>query len=82
MFNWVPKVADGGGLLVEYRMYTLDELGRIGFPRKVLADGDEQALDQIHGMNLNFRKCEVWDGQRMVAALDAPVLGQPASGIA
>ena len=65
--------------MAEYRMYRLDELGAIGLAEEILADDDQQALDKIREMNLNFRKCELWDGHRMVAALDGPASAQPAS---
>jgi hypothetical protein len=54
-------------------MYTLDESGRIDFPQEILADGDQQVLATIRAMKRNFRKCEVWNGHRMVAALNGGV---------
>jgi hypothetical protein len=68
--------------MAEYRLYTLDERGRIGLARQILADGDQQALAKVSEMNLNFRKCEVWDGHRMVAALDAATMDGGALDVA
>ena len=65
--------------MAEYRMYTLDQAGRIGLAEQILADSDQQALEKIREMELKFRKCEVWDGHRMVAALDGAGAAQPAS---
>ncbi len=50
-------------------MYTLDELGRIGFAEELFAKSDQQALDAA--WQKSFRKCEIWRGRRLVASLDA-----------
>ncbi len=64
--------------MTEYRIYRLDERGGIGLAEEILADSDQQALEKIGKMNLKFRKCELWDGHRMVAALDGGASAQPA----
>ena len=53
----------------EYRIYTLDELGRLSFPEELSASSDQQALEVTRQMN--FRKCEIWRGRWLVASADA-----------
>jgi hypothetical protein len=60
----------------EYRMYTLDGLGRIGLPEPLLADGDSDALAQVRELAANAKRCELWEGRRLVAALSDGDLAQ------
>jgi len=51
-----------------YRIYYLDERGGLGLPEDLSATSDQQALEEEHLKK--FRKCEIWDGRRLVASLD------------
>ena len=50
-----------------YRIYYLDERGGLGFPEELSATSDQQALEEAHLKK--FRKCEIWEGRRLVASL-------------
>ena len=56
--------------MTEYRMYTLDRLGRIGLAEAVIATGDEEALYKVRKLARNAKRCELWKGNRLVASLD------------
>jgi len=62
--------------MAKYLVYTLDASGRISLPEEVLAEDDEQALALIRAMGVNYRRCEIWNDHRMVAALDAAASAQ------
>lgn len=51
-------------------MYTLDQLGRIGFAEPIIADRDDQALAKARRLALNAKRCELWKDNRLVASLD------------
>jgi hypothetical protein len=53
----------------EYRLYTLDELGRISLPEPIIADGDSQALARARGLISHAKMSELWKGNRLVATL-------------
>ena len=57
--------------VAEYRMYTFDGLGRIGFAEAILAESDRQALAKLRTLRPTTLKCELWKGNRLVATLDA-----------
>jgi hypothetical protein len=50
-------------------MFTLDALGRIGFAEVILAADDGLALTKAREMNPDAVKCELWEGNRLVATL-------------
>ena len=54
--------------MTEYRMYTLDRLGRIGLAEAVIATGDEEALYKVRKLARNAKRCELWKGNRLVAS--------------
>ncbi len=56
--------------MAEYRMYTLDALGRIGLAEAVIADGDSEALARVRLLAPNAKRCELWKDNRLVATLD------------
>jgi hypothetical protein len=56
-------------IVAEYRLYTLDELGRISLPEPIIADGDLQALARVRGLSPKAKMCELWKGNRLVATL-------------
>lgn len=56
--------------MAEYRLYTLDELGRIDLPEPIIADGDRQALAKARRLISHARISELWKDNRLVATLD------------
>jgi len=52
-----------------YRLYRLDEWGRIGFAEDIVAESDEEALELASDASPNAKKCELWEGRRLVAAI-------------
>jgi hypothetical protein len=56
----------------EYRLYCLNEQGKITASHEITASSDEDAVAQAKAMELPAR-CELWDHGRMVAKLDAHV---------
>ena len=55
--------------MTEYRMYTLDKLGRIGLAEQIIAPGDAQAVARARRMAVNARRCELWKDNRLVVSL-------------
>ena len=60
--------------MVEYRLYCLDGFGRIDFAEVIHASTDEEAIAQARVLKRSTRRCEVWQGHRLVAALTAEEL--------
>jgi hypothetical protein len=55
----------------EYRLYCLDALGRISMAEWIDAENDPDAIQQAQLLKRDAMKCEVWNGSRLVARLDA-----------
>ena len=53
-----------------YRAYVFDAKKRILTSDRVKAETDEQALAAVHAAE-HGTKCELWDGDRLVATLEA-----------
>ena len=53
----------------KYRLYCLDGSGHISLAEWLDAETDEDAIRQAQFLNQGARKCEVWDGTRLVALL-------------
>ena len=53
-----------------YRVYCFDSARHIVSVDEIAADTDEQAIDKAHAQGFGDR-CEIWDGKRMVAQLEA-----------
>jgi hypothetical protein len=53
-----------------YRVYCFDSARHIVSVDEIEAANDEQAIDKAHAQGFGDR-CEIWDGKRMVAMLDA-----------
>lgn len=56
--------------MICYRVYTLDEWGRIGFAEDFQAESDEQALWLASDVSPRARRRELWEGRRLVATVD------------
>jgi len=54
-----------------YRLYCLDGAGRISLADWIEADTDEEAVATARKLEHGALKCEVWDGNRLVAKLDS-----------
>ena len=59
-----------------YRLYCMDGSGKIGLADWFEADTDEEAVHKARELKAGARKCEVWQGTRMVAQLDAQELSR------
>ena len=60
---------DCGGVKVpRYRMYSLNEHGRIDLSGEVNADTDREAIALRRDWSLNGR-CELWEERRLVATM-------------
>ena len=55
----------------KYRLYCLDAGGQIGMAEWIDAADDEDAVRQAQTLKQDAQKCEVWDGNRLVARLDS-----------
>ena len=55
----------------DYRLYCLDGDRRFTNVHHIKADNDAEAVSKARQLNLSVR-CELWERDRMVAALDAP----------
>jgi hypothetical protein len=54
----------------EYRIFLIDQNGRIAEPAKILKCSDDQAAVQQARQYLDGRAVEVWNGARRVVHLD------------
>jgi len=52
-----------------YRMYSLDEHGRIGLSEEAEAGSDREAIALLRELKPNALKCELWEGRRLVATI-------------
>ena len=57
--------------MVAYRVYFLDGVNRFTRTEAVEAASDEDAVQQARPLMGSFIKCEVWNGQRLVASITA-----------
>ena len=55
--------------MVAYRVYCLDGVNRVQGAEWVEAPDDEVAITLARGVMRESPKCEVWDGNRLVARL-------------
>jgi hypothetical protein len=55
----------------EYRIYCLNDLGNLDFGDAIIAADDPAAIGKARNLKRHARKCEVWEGRRLVAALQA-----------
>ena len=54
-----------------YRLYCLDAGGQISMAEWIDAADDQGAILQAQTLKQDAQKCEVWDGNRLVARLDS-----------
>ena len=55
--------------MANYRVYCLDGLNKVAAAEWLEADDDEGAIEQVKDRHDGY-KCELWDGDRLVARLD------------
>jgi hypothetical protein len=55
--------------MAEYRLYCLDETGRISTAHDMEAPSDEDAIREARAMKIEV-KCELWEHERLVAVLE------------
>jgi hypothetical protein len=64
--------------MVDYRLYCLDGAGKIKLADEIVASDDAEAIENARDTHRGGRKCEVWQGSRLVATLDTHDLTGPA----
>ena len=52
-----------------YRLYCMDATGRIDLAEWIDASSDEDAIQQAKALKNGALKCEIWQGDRLVAML-------------
>ena len=55
--------------MANYRIYCLDGLNKVAAASWIEAEDDEAAVELVTERHDGY-KCEVWDGQRLVARMD------------
>jgi hypothetical protein len=55
----------------EYKLYCLNDLGTLDLVDTVIAPDDRAAISEARDLKRQARKCEVWEGRRLVATLEA-----------
>jgi hypothetical protein len=63
-----------GWVMPEYRVYCLDGAGHISLAEWIEARDDADAIRQAHMTNRGALKCEIWEGHRLVAAINGQQL--------
>lgn len=58
----------------DYRVYRLDAVGMIAPMELVAAPDDDEAIRQARRLGRNGRRCELWQGKRLVVSLDSQEL--------
>jgi CO dehydrogenase nickel-insertion accessory protein CooC1 len=56
--------------MVEYRLYAVDGDGNLGLPDLIGATDDEEAIAKARELKPDMRRCEIWQGKRLVAAFN------------
>jgi hypothetical protein len=55
----------------EYRLYCLNDLGNLDLVDVIIAGDDSAAISRARALKRHARKCEVWEGRRLVASLQS-----------
>lgn len=62
----------------DYRIYRLDAVGMIAPTELIAAPNNDDAIREARRIGRNGRKCELWQGKRLVITLDSRELeGRP-----
>ena len=62
--------------MTSYRVYCLDGVGSISLADWIEAEDDVRAVRHAREMKNGALRCEIWQGQRLVARLDDHDLGR------
>jgi hypothetical protein len=54
-----------------YKLYCMQSQGNLHFAEWIEAQNDADAIETARRLKRDALKCEVWDGRRLVAVLDA-----------
>ena len=57
-----------GAQVTDYRLYRINDLGKIGTAEWIDARSDDEALAMVRAKRLSV-KCELWAGSRLVAQI-------------
>jgi hypothetical protein len=57
--------------MADYRLYCLDNAGRISLADWIEADTDDEAIEKARERQQGARKCEIWERRRLVRTLNA-----------
>ena len=57
--------------MVAYRVYLLDGVNRFTRAEVVEAASDEEATRQARNLMNGFVKCEIWNGEKLIARMSA-----------
>jgi hypothetical protein len=60
----------GMRIMPDYRMYSLDPYGRIGFAEDIKADSDDEAIRLARDVKPDPARGEIWQGRRLVAVVN------------
>lgn len=66
-----PGKSTGVCVMAKYRMYSLNEFGRISYAEDLDAEDDQQAVALVRELSPKARICEVWESRRLVATIKA-----------
>jgi hypothetical protein len=66
-----------GTTMASYRVYCLDDAGHISLADWIEAKDDEEALAHARQLKIGARRCEVWQGKRLVATFSDQRLTPP-----
>ena len=56
--------------MARYRVYSLDQYGRIGFADEINAVDDQQAILMAKEVKSDAMQWELWEGHRLVAEVN------------
>ena len=56
--------------MLSYRVYCVNGAGSLELPEWIEAADDADAMRQAQELKRKARKCEVWQGRRLVGTLD------------
>jgi hypothetical protein len=56
--------------MTTYRLYCLDGWGHIGLADWLEVPSDQDAIEEAHRLKPTAAKCEIWQGDRLIAALN------------
>ncbi len=58
-----------------YRVYRVSNSGQMKLVQELSVAGDKEAIEAAKGFHSDARKCEIWEGSRLVAEIGTRDLG-------